>query len=177
VWLCGNEQADGNTFHSPIVAARALTAVTQNATSPTLVTSSDNFPPQTELITACWHSVIETQFGGQHNCLFSVVSPSCVAQDRIQACKMNGPCCLAYWVLHAVVAVQPHVFSNSAADSGKMSTACVTCLTSEARATLMQHRKSLGSQNRLHNYWLFRNLYNDSVVLNLSTDTRQSVVV
>jgi hypothetical protein len=145
------------------------------------MTTSPPPPTQTELIMACWHSVIETQFGGQHNCLFSVVSSSSVAQNRIQAYKMNRPLALLTECFgqeeHAVVAVQPRVFSNSAADSGKMSTACVTCLTSEARATLMQHRKLLGSQNRLQNYWLFRNLYNDSVVLNLSTDTRQSVVV
>ena len=40
----------------------------------------------------------------------------------------------------AAVAVQFHVFSNSAADKGKMSTACVRFLKSEARATLMQHK-------------------------------------
>ena len=162
-----------------LLLQHALTAVIQNATSPTLVTSSDNFPQQTKLITACWHSVVETQFGGQLNYLFSVVSPS-VIQNRIQACKMNGPCCLAECFAqeeHAVVAVLLYVSSNTAADKGKMWTAYVRCLTSEAIATLMQHRELRGSQIRLENYWLFHNLYYDSAVLNLSIDTRQSIVV
>jgi len=98
VWPCGNEQADGNTFRPPIVAARAHSCYPQ-CDIPYPSYKLWQLPPQTELITSCWHSVIEPQFGGQHNCLFSVVSPASVVQNGIQACKMNGPCCLAYWVL------------------------------------------------------------------------------
>lgn len=159
MWPCGNEQADGNTFLSPIVAARAHSCYPQ-CDIPYPSYKLWQLPPQTELITSCWHSVIETQSGGQHNCLFSVVSPSSyrIGYKRARWTDLTALHTECFdQEGHAVVAVQLRVFSNSVADEGKMSTACVTCLTSEAKTTLTQRKMLRGSQNQLQNYRLFRN--------------------